>query len=265
MKKLLLPMFAAALALTSCSSVFKSGQTPDDVYYSHGANLPVREDRQASEENADGYQSYWADSDDSYLRMKVRDRDRWGTIDDVNYWYGYNDPRSMWNTNWISFGMGNMWASPWYNPWNTWNNPWAWGNAWNSWNNPWCWNRPVVGINKYPTTVNAGNMRSGNYNYSGFNNSLFDRGRTNGTKYNVPSGSGNANSFRSIFRNSGSGGEGGTISRPGRYFDNNSSSGSGRSSSGMGSSSSGGSSRTSSGSSGSSSSSSGGGRAGRGG
>jgi hypothetical protein len=83
--KFLLLAFSAAL-LTSCST-YKAGQTPDDVYYS-----PAREvvAKQQKEEKRDRYEEYVSSEDDRYLRMKIRNRDRWSTIDDYTYW---NDSR----------------------------------------------------------------------------------------------------------------------------------------------------------------------------
>lgn len=273
MKSVLLPAVGALILLSGCSSAFKTAQTPDDVYYSYGVQPQRNIEREVADDN-DVYRSYWESTDDQYLRMKVRDRDRWGTIDDVDYWYGYNNPNTMWNPSWnVGF---NFWNKPWAfnNPWafNSWNNPWAFNNHWgwnswaNNWNNPWCWNRPVGIIIKNPTGSVA-NVRPG-MNRAGYGNSLFDRGTINtGTgkpgQYTYPAGYGNSGLFRSIFGSGGSGSSGtnnssGGYSRPARFFDG------GGSNSG---SSSGGSSSGSSRSSGSSSggSSSGGSRGGRGG
>lgn len=266
----------AALALTGCSSAFKMAGTPDDVYYSYGASK-AGADTYAEAEEENGYASYFDNADDRYLRMKVQDRNKWSTIDDVNYWYGYNNPNSMWNPNWnLSV---NYWNSP--MGWNNWgwgvgfnSNPWMWNSPWmfnsyyNSWNNPWCWNRPVVVVNKFPTggTPNYVAPRP-SLNSPAYNNSIFDRGNYNrtGGKYTPqPAGYGNRELFRSIF-SSGSGSSSGSSqgwSRPARLFDNSGSS------SGGSIFSSGGSSRTTGGSSsGSSSSGSSGGssRGGRGG
>lgn len=274
MKTILFSLAAGALVLTGCSSAYRTAETPDDVYYSYGAARPAAEERYT--ERSDDYVSYWDDSDDRYLRMKVRDRDRWSQIDDLNYWYGFNNPMG-------GFNVGiNTWNSPLgWNNWNTWNN-WGWGNTWNNpfmwnsfynnWNNPWCWNRPVMVINKYPTRPTVAYTPRPGFNRGGFNNTLFDRGNGNSNRttgkpsYQQP-GYGNSSLFRTIFSGGSNGSSGNSNNsswaRPARFFDGGSSSG--------GSMNSGGSSRTSgsssSGSSGSSSSSSsgGGGRGGRGG
>lgn len=102
--KLLLIGFVAAI-FTSCST-YKAGQTPDDVYYSPAkeavAKKEVKNDRY---EGRDRYEDYVSSEDDRYLRMKVRNRQRWSTIDDYDYWYdsrytpyySYNYYRNNWN------------------------------------------------------------------------------------------------------------------------------------------------------------------------
>lgn len=270
----------AALGLAGCSSAFKTAGTPDDVYYSYGAARPAAEEDRYKEEESN-YTSYFDNGDDRYLRMKVQDRSKWSAIDDVNYWYGYNNPNTMWNSHW-NVGL-NYWNSPmgysnwgWSLGWN--NNPWMCNNPWmfnsyyNSWNNPWAWNQPIIIVNKYPAG-SGGSYYSAprpGLNKAGYSNSIFDRGTYNrtGGKSMTPqaAGYGNKELFRSIFGSSsnGSGSSSGSsegYSRPVRLFENSGSSSSG---------SSGGSSRTSGSSGGSSSgggssSSGGSSRGGRGG
>src|SRR5688500_3829498 len=85
--KIILFGFLAAL-ITGCSSAYKASQTPDDVYYSParsgGAHRETR--------NEDRYEDYVSSQEDRYLRMKVRDRNRWSMIDDYSYW---NDSRYL--------------------------------------------------------------------------------------------------------------------------------------------------------------------------
>ncbi len=76
--KLLLSIVTVSL-LTACSSVYKTGQTPDDVYYSPAK--VVKEDEDKKKED------YTTQVDDNYLRMKVRNHTRWSTIDDYDYWH----------------------------------------------------------------------------------------------------------------------------------------------------------------------------------
>lgn len=104
-----------AAALTSCSSAYKASQTPDDVYYS-----PAREGVQKQTAKREQYEDYVASEDDQYLRMKIRNRQRWSGIDDYSYW---NDSRYMPSYNFnYNYYRGSM-----YSPyaWNNWNSPYS--------------------------------------------------------------------------------------------------------------------------------------------
>lgn len=90
MKTLLLILSIATFA--SCSTAYKSGQTPDDLYYSKpkvGIEQTVREER-----NAGRYEENYQDRQ---IRMAIRNQ-RWRSFDydnDYNcnyspYTYGYN-------------------------------------------------------------------------------------------------------------------------------------------------------------------------------
>jgi hypothetical protein len=79
------------IALASCSTAYKSGQTPDDVYYSPANNRPDYVETRKSKERYNDYDDI--DVSDRYLRMKIMSRNRWSTFDnDYTYW---NDP--YWN------------------------------------------------------------------------------------------------------------------------------------------------------------------------
>lgn len=295
MKNYFLTVVVAGALLSSCSSAYRTGQTPDDVYFSTGNTVAVaKESREENRRNAgageysDGYQSYWNDADEAYLRMKVRNGGRWNAIDDYGYWNGFGYQNGaffnpyMYNYSYSAFNR--------YQPWgfNSFNNGWgfnAWNNHWGSSYygmagcgfNPWFgnnlffgnsfygnnfygnnfyngynnWNNQVI-VNKYPTTTTRRSSLSG---YS--NPNLNRSNSSNRTQSNS-----NGSLFRSVFGNPGSNNSGTNNSsrntnyeRPSRTFDSPSSNtnSSGSSSSG----SSGGSSR--------SSGSSSGGRGGRGG
>ena len=248
MKNLLFLTAGAALVLAGCSSTFKSAQTPDDVYYSYGNE---KEDTRATQQQAeDSYVSYWGAAEENYLRMKVRDRDRWDAIDDLDYWYGYdrrlgfNNPymfnsmaysnRLNWN---MGFGNSFLWTG--YNPL-AWNNPfgWGWNSFYNSWNNPFCWNAMPIVVNKFPTNSALNTLSSSSradlrsyYNnryQRGFTNSVFDQ---KGSRTSSYSGS----MYRSMNNGSNSNN---SWSRPVRTFEGSSSSSSSGSSRSSGSSSS---------------------------
>ena len=94
----ILTVLMATALLASCSSVYKSSQTPDDVYFS-----PAREIKET-----DNVEDRYVDNsaDDRYLRMKVQNHNRWSTIDDYNYW---NSPSYTFSNSYFNYG------SPFYN------------------------------------------------------------------------------------------------------------------------------------------------------
>ncbi|MBY0478321.1 MAG: hypothetical protein K2Q24_11790 [Chitinophagaceae bacterium] len=115
--------------LTSCAT-YRTGQTPDDVYYSpakEGASY-VQVDR--DEDDRLTYNE--RNLEDRRLRQQIRDS-RFRTFNDDIYW---NSPRY------------NSWG------WNTWNNPY----------NTWGWN------NNYGMNYGWGWNHGFNNNYWGFNN-----------------------------------------------------------------------------------------------
>lgn len=114
MKYRLLPCLILVLMVASCSTAYKSTQTPDDVYYSPAPPAVADNENNKDEENK--YEEYVSSQDDQYIRMKIRNRNKWQLIDDYEYW---NDTR--------------------YNPFSTYNyyqNNWNSWYTWNSWNNP---------------------------------------------------------------------------------------------------------------------------------
>jgi len=82
--KILLIAISAA-AFSSCSTAYKSGQTPDDVYYS-----PARVVDERRDDNRDEARQYQSTADDARIRMQIRDR-RWRDLNyDYDYDYSYN-------------------------------------------------------------------------------------------------------------------------------------------------------------------------------
>ena len=80
--KILLIAFSAA-AFSSCSTAYKSGQTPDDVYYS-----PVRMVDETRNNKRDETTTQQSSPDEARIRMQIRDH-RWRDLDN-DYDYGYN-------------------------------------------------------------------------------------------------------------------------------------------------------------------------------
>lgn len=83
--KILLIALSAA-AFSSCSTAYKSGQTPDDVYFS-----PVRvvDESRNDDRNRDEARRTETSAEDARIRMTIRDR-RWRDFDN-DYDYSYNN------------------------------------------------------------------------------------------------------------------------------------------------------------------------------
>lgn len=131
--KLYLPLIASALVLASCSTAYKTGQTPDDVYYSPERQRDeyVRVEKDNDRQYRDQLQSEEEWREDRYLRMKTSYR-RYSTLDDYdcycytgsnynryfdlyryNNWNYYNPTFSWYNRSWNSFNS--YYYNPYYN------------------------------------------------------------------------------------------------------------------------------------------------------
>lgn len=242
MKSAIIPALILVAALSSCTTAYKTGQTPDDVYYS-SARPQTEEDKTEKEERRD--YSYSDDYyDDRYLRMKIRNRYQWN---DLNDWYSYDR---------YSFGYNYAWGT-YYNPYNSWNyyyNPYCCCHGNHAYNSP-----KLAYIN--PAVVRPHNFNLGGYTNTNYNNTNNNNGKTavrnSGSRpvynnsNNNNSGRGLSNTVRTIFsgnennNNSGSSGSSGSSSSrtytPSSSSSSSSSSGSSSSGSSSGGSSSGGS------------------------
>lgn len=237
MRYINLLLVAFILGFSSCSTSYRSGQTPDDVYYSPERAVSSDYVSVESDRN-DRYNSDEYYSSDRYLRMKAQRRNRWSTFDD-DFFY-WNNP--TWNNpHYFNSPFVSNWNNPWFGQRN-----WFSFNQWNSgFINPFLpgfYSAPVVIVNR-PVNPRANTPRRGNlssYNYTPYTVDPKTGGRT----YNISSNSGNNTRTRSggsyyvtpsnrTYQNSNSN------SSPSRSFNSNSSStnSSGpRSSSGSGSS-----------------------------
>lgn len=143
------------MVLASCTTAYKTGQTPDDVYsspappeeeYVKTKKTDERRYRNYDDEEYEDYDDY----DDRYLRMKVRNRNRWSELDDwyfyggrynfsyYNNWGYWNDP-FYWNNPWSPVSYWNAWYSPYWSNWG-WGGGFGWGGMWgNPWYNSWGW------------------------------------------------------------------------------------------------------------------------------
>ena len=123
MKNIIIPFVVLAVVMSGCSTAYKARSTPDDVYYSPApAVKPGVEDR---------YEDYASNSDDNYLRMKVRNRYQWNGIDDYNYWndsrydFGYSctPSRSVLLNPYNPYMFTSCFGYNYYSPWNSWYSP----------------------------------------------------------------------------------------------------------------------------------------------
>lgn len=190
MYKNLLFILVATFLFTGCATTYRAGQTPDDVYYSPGND----------QQNDDNYIN---PEDDNYLRMKVQNNNRWGSLDDFDYWYdsryycnnfyafnnpySFHNPYSYWGTSFYS--PYSYWFSFGYSPWGF--SPWGWGYS------PWGFYSPYTTVVYYKNrNLYSGNVLNGNMN--GYRNNLYNSNNynlNNGEKTNRPS-------FGSLFKSS---------------------------------------------------------------
>ena len=172
MRQYILLLAFVAAVFTSCTTAYKTGQTPDDVYYSpvHPQDEYVRVEKQ--EDNSyRGSDDYY---EDRFLRMRLQDRYRWSALDDYYFYntYAYN-----------AYGNYHSWNSPW-------NSYWAWNNYYNPYcggipyyypgtiiiKNPKIYTPPSKALVFNPTSYNTGNVKtsakslSNSYNGSPYNN-----------------------------------------------------------------------------------------------
>jgi len=142
--------------LASCSTSYKA-QTPDDVYFSPPKGNGATTTKTETQPTQQAATSEYYPAQDSYLRWKVRDPQRWSTFDDYDYqWYAYNNPA-------VTYGYYG------YQPWGVyWNSYWTW----NSYYNPYC--NKVIVVNPKTNTTAFNKIRTytpGTYNNTTYNNS----------------------------------------------------------------------------------------------
>jgi len=219
MKTNFLSLTILVVLFSSCSSVYKNSQTPDDVYYSPSEGNFYQETSTMS-------------SEDNYLKMKVKNNHRWSSIDDYSYW---NDSRLTFNSCYCNHTYyGGNWNSYYYNNWNTHftlNNNCGWNNSWYSWNyNPWSsWNSPYYYYIPYKNPTVYTGKTSGS-NITAYRNKKYNN--TNSTYFNTKTGSSSSSTstglgglVKKVFSsgNNGSSGYNGNSSwdRPIRTYQNN--------------------------------------------
>jgi hypothetical protein len=237
-----LPLLTFAVLLTSCSSVYKSGQTPDDVYFS--PDRPREEYVRVERQTDRRYQELDEEGrEDRYLRMKTRNR-RYELLDDYDYYaynganyYRYNDYYRMnafrFNPSWMNwnyrFGGFNTFDPFFYNPYYF--NPYhyspyysgvVYGNVSPKFNRPRTANLNTFDANgnRYNSNAPKGNSRTfsiggsdrnenyrnSNSNAGGFMRNVF--GGENSSSNKAPSSNAGSNNNSSNSNSSGSSGGG---------------------------------------------------------
>jgi uncharacterized membrane protein YgcG len=94
------------LAITSCSTAYKSGQTPDDVYYS-----PAKFEENKDDDKEDRDDQVRQSAEDRRVRQTIRDR-RWRDLDEYDYTFN-NSPYNYCYCNCPNYGY---YYNPYYNP-----------------------------------------------------------------------------------------------------------------------------------------------------
>lgn len=124
------------ILLASCTSAYKVGQMPDDVYY---APTKSQSDYVSNNLNHNDYYASREDySDNQYLRMRARNRYRSLQIDDIDYWYGNTYP--YWSSAVGCSICPTYWGTPYYNPY-----------IGSYYGNGWYGPAPVIVVSKYPS------------------------------------------------------------------------------------------------------------------
>ncbi len=189
----------ASVSLASCSTAYRSGQTPDDVYYS-----PVRaveEDTRKEERREER-----VDAEEREIRMATRDR-RWRDWDnDYNYRY---DPYRY------GYCYSGYYYNPYYYPYPVYSHGWTFVNPKNT-------TPRMANLSAYnPKTLMVSNPKTGQTQW--VNSPKAYNSNTNKRSNNNNNGSG---LVRRIFNSDNSGNNGSNNNRTYNPSSNNSSSGS---------------------------------------
>jgi len=201
MKRQFLLLAITAAAISSCTTAYRTGQTPDDVYYS-----PARpqDEYVRVQEDDDRYKNDDEYYDDRYLRMKVSNRYRWN---DLNDWYSYDR---------YSFGYNYHYGS-YYNPYN----------SWNYYYNPYycCCNGNYNYSNPKVASVKPV-VKPVNFNLAGYTNNNYNNANSNTNGKSVIRNNNSRPSYNNTNSNGSSKGAGGVIRTIFESNNNNSNSGS---------------------------------------
>lgn len=203
MKFSILLLALSAAAFSSCTSAYKTGQTPDDVYFSPGREGKAQEYVQLEKKDDRYYRGSDDYYEDRYLRMRMQNRYRWSVLDDYYFYntYAYNP-----------YGYYNSWNSPWnsYYTWNNYYNPYYGGVHCYPGSviikNPVNFTPPSRAVAFNPNSYNTGS----NANRTGVSGRTLNNSynNTNNTRYNNSNSNRSSlgESVRKVFSNSNSNG-----------------------------------------------------------
>jgi hypothetical protein len=210
----IMAVLSAGILLVGCSTAYRSGQTPDDVYFSPARN---NNSGYVVVDDEDGNGSYNAANvpmQDRYLRMKTFGGSRWNVFDDdYAYWNNpywnnraYFDLYTYGGMGFNNLSLGNPFM---FNPMSYYYSPFS----------PMYYGQPVVVLNTFKTTVAPRNSGPRVYN---LNNYTPPRQTTNYSKFGSNSGQYYNNNTNNSYYRSNNYNTGGSN----RIFSNNSSGGS---------------------------------------
>ncbi|MEY2596123.1 MAG: hypothetical protein RI965_1395 [Bacteroidota bacterium] len=214
MRKIMAVLSFASL-LMGCSVAYRSGQTPDDVYFSPARNnssYVITDDEDGY--GGGRYNAAAVPMEDRYLRMKSFSRSRWGLFDDdYAYWNNpYWNNRSYFdlysysgNIGFNNFSLGNPFM---FNPISYYYSPFS----------PMYYGQPLVVLNTFKTTVAPKNSGPRVYNMSNYNP---PRASYNTSKFGNSSIGGSYNNSNNNYYRESNYNSGGSS----RIFSNNSSGG----------------------------------------
>jgi hypothetical protein len=185
MKRQILLLAIIAAAISSCTTAYRTGQTPDDVYYS--PTRPQDEYVREEENNTDQYRVDDEYYDDRYLRMKVQNHTRWDYLDD---WYAYD----RYSYRYDSYYYGGAGIGFYGNYWN----PYT---SWNYYYNPYCSRSTVIVIPAKGAYATNNTVVPRNFNLNSYTNNQYSN-QNNNYKVNIRAG---VSSGRPVYNNNNSG------------------------------------------------------------
>lgn len=184
-KILLLALTVAVLS--SCTTSYKTGQTPDDVYYSpvkpqeEYVKNETREEEEPKTQSKDDNSYDDRYSEDQYLRMKVRNRYRWSDLDDP-YYYSRRYNYSVYNC--CCFG-----------------NPWTPSSYWNNHFNPYYNSYIIINPKTSLTYTAPRTFNLNSYNNQALTNSNYSNPKVRNTGSGATNNNNNNNNTYTAPRN----------------------------------------------------------------